>query len=272
MRTQALATGSDAPATPTVVDWPNGETLGAWRAVALVGSGGTAEVWRGVAPDGREAALKVVKRELRRHAMANALIRHEHDVLRSVASPYLVAPHELIACDGTAVLALEYLPNGDLVSLLGTLPRHWWPAFRAVAFALVDLERKGLAHGDLKARNVLFAADGSARLTDLTSARPSGAPAAATSAAYGLPASSGARAQDADCFALAVLLFELLTGRLPYGRAGVSRVGGAPVPASVAPDAAPLLAAAVAALRAGGRVAGLSYFTDVIESVRTTYG
>ena len=63
MRTQALATEPDARAIGTVVDWPNGEILGTWRAVEGLGRGGTAEVWRGVAPDGREAALKLLKPE-----------------------------------------------------------------------------------------------------------------------------------------------------------------------------------------------------------------
>ena len=74
MRTQALATEFEF----TAVDGPNGVNLGNWRAVELLGSGGTAEVWRAVAPDGREAALKLAKRELRRHPGANALLRREH--------------------------------------------------------------------------------------------------------------------------------------------------------------------------------------------------
>ena len=76
MRTQALATEFDF----TAVDWPNGVNLGTWRAVELLGSGGTAEVWRAVAPDGREAALKLVKRELRRHPGANALLRRDDGI------------------------------------------------------------------------------------------------------------------------------------------------------------------------------------------------
>src|SRR5262245_49781665 len=151
MRTQALATESES----TAVDRPNGENLGNWRAVELLGSGGTAEVWRAGAPDGRQAALKLVKRELRRHTSANSLLRREHDILRLVASPHLVEPYELIECDGAAVLVLEYLPHGDLVPLVGAPPRQWLPAFSAVLAALGDLERHGLAHGDLKARNVL---------------------------------------------------------------------------------------------------------------------
>jgi hypothetical protein len=67
----------------------------------------------------REAALKLVKRELRPHKSANALLRREYEVLRLVASPHLVEPYELIDCDGVAVLVLEYLPHGDLVPLVG---------------------------------------------------------------------------------------------------------------------------------------------------------
>ena len=262
MRTQALATEFD------FVDWPNGENLGNWRAVELLGSGGMAEVWRAVAPDGREAALKLVKRELRPHKSANALLRREYEVLRLVASPHLVEPYELIDCDGVAVLVLEYLPHGDLVPLVGTPPLRWLPAFTAVLAALAALERHGLAHGDLKARNVLFAADGTARLADLTSARPLDAPAAEATAAYGLPEPRAARAREAECFALAALLFELATGRLPYGLCGVSAGAELEDVAVPEPTAGPLKAAAMAALQAQGRVQGLSYFVDVIESVR----
>ena len=273
MRTQALATESEARSSGTAVDWPNGEHLGTWRVVAPLGRGGTAEVWHAVAADGREAAVKLAKRGLRWHSGANALIRCEHDLLRGVASPHLIAPYELIDCDGVAVLVLEYLPHGDLVPLLGAPARQWLPAFGTVVSALVALERNGFAHGDLKARNVLFAADGSARLVDLASARPLDAPAAAATAAYGPPSPAGMCAREADCFALAVLLFELTLGRLPYGPEGASaRVAELPSVGPAEPAAALLLEAATTALRAQGRGLGLSYFSDVIESVRVMHG
>jgi serine/threonine protein kinase len=272
MRTQALATEFDARAIGSAVDWPNGENLGTWRAVALLGRGGTAEVWRAVAPDGREAALKLIRPELRRHAGASALLRREHEVLRAVRSPHLVEPYELIDGESGVVLVLEYLPHGDLVPLLGAQPRQWLPAFRAVVAALADLEQHGLAHGDLKARNVLFAVDGSARLADLTSARPLDAPAAVTTAAYGLPTLPGASARDADCFALAALLFELTTAQLPYGQRGAAAGTELAAVSLADPMAARLTEAAAAALQARGRVQGLSYFTDVIESVRGQHG
>jgi serine/threonine protein kinase len=272
MQHRVLATEFDARASGFVVDWPNGATLGRWRVGALLGSGGSAEVWHAVATDGRDAALKLPKREWRQNAAANVLLRREHALLVKIASPHVVAAHELIEHDGVVALALEYLPHGDLVPLLGAPLPTWLPAFRAVVGALGELERHGLAHGDVKARNVLFAADGTARLTDFTAARPLDAPAAVTTAAYGLPRGERASAREADRYALATLLYELITARLPYGPQGAT--GSAPLPLPPLPDAsaAPLLAAAVAALQSRGRVEGLSHFLDVIESVRSVDG
>ena len=257
MRTQALATESNARAVGNVVEWPNGERFGTWRVVDRLGRGGTAEVWHARACDGREAALKLAAPALRTHPGAGAPLRREHALLHAVASPHLVEPYALLEHSGAVVLVLEYLPHGDLVPLLGSQPRHWLPAVRRVLAALLDLQRHGLGHGDVKAANVLFARDGSARLTDLASARPLDAQAAAATAAHALPA--GARP----------LVYQLLTGRLPYGREGAMDLAQLPAVTLADPAAEPLLAATEAALRAGGRVQGLSYFVDVIESVRT---
>jgi eukaryotic-like serine/threonine-protein kinase len=242
---------------------------GEWRAVAVCGQGGSAEVWYAQAPGGREAALKRLQPALRQHSGARDRLRREFAVLRGVASQVVVTPLELVESDDGPALALEYLPNGDLVSLLGVPPRHWLAAFRTVVSALTDLHAYGVAHGDVKARNVLFARDRSARLVDLTGARPVDAPAVCSTAAYSLPAGVSATARAADCFALAVLLHELATGQLPYGADGPTRLGDAPeVAAPRDPLAARLAAAAEPMLVAGGSLApGLSYFADVIESV-----
>ena len=196
-----------------------------WRVVASCGSGGTAEVWQVQAPDGREAALKRLKPEWRHSAGARDRLRGEFALLRGIASPRLVTPLELVEYDDGPALVLEYLPNGDLVKLLGAPARGWLPALRAVVAALRDMHQHGVAHGDLKARNVLFARDQSARLIDLTAARGVDAPAARSTAAYSLPGGMQATARAADCFAVAVLLHELATGRLPYGTEGARRVG-----------------------------------------------
>jgi serine/threonine-protein kinase len=246
-----------------------GHVFGGWRIVAPLGRGGTAEVWRAVAADGREAALKLPIPALERRAGAADLLRREHELLRAVASEHIVASLGLVRHAGGTALALELLPHGDLVPLLGSPAKQWLRPLRAVVAAVAQLHRHGVAHGDLKARNVLFAADGTARLIDLTAARALHSRAVATTAAYSLPRHNETRGGEADCFALAALLYELVTGRSPYGSDGPQELGEAP-PAVTAsgPRGTRLAAAAVAALRAGGRLSqGVSYFEDVLESV-----
>lgn len=272
MRAFAPPTERDGDAIGNVVasGFSSSAAARGWRAVALCGRGGTAEVWHAVAAEGgREAALKRLQPELRLRRDAHALLRDEFALLRAVASPRLVAPLELVEYDDGPALALEYLPNGDLVSLLGGPVPTWLPALRAVVAALVDLHAHGFAHGDLKARNVLFARDHGARVIDLTGARPIDAPAARSTAAYSLPPGMPASAAAADCFALAVLVHELATARLPYGVAGAARVDAIrPAAGQLEPAAARLAAAAETMLTAAGRLPqGLSYFADVIESV-----
>jgi serine/threonine-protein kinase len=243
---------------------------GGWRLMSLCGRGGTAEVWRAVSADGREAALKRIRPDLRRdRPAADDLLRREHESLRSIGSPHVVRPLDLVAHDGALALVLEYLPNGDLVSLLGAPVAHWLHAVRGALAGLADLQQRGLAHGDVKARNVLFAADESVRLIDLSSARPGDAPAAVATPAYGLPTAGRATAREADCFAVGVLVYELVTGQLPYGPEGARQVRDIrPTARPSDAAAARLLAAATAMLEAGGGLPrGLSHFSDVIESV-----
>lgn len=223
-----------------------------------------------MAPDGREAALKRIRPELRAgHPGADDCLRREHELLRGIASPHLVRPLELVAHEGALALALEYLPNGDLVSLVGAPAKDWLKALHGVVAALMALHAQGLAHGDVKPRNVLFAKDESVRLIDLTSARPAAVPAVRATPAYGLPPGTEATARQADCFALAALIYELVTARLPYGTAGPRHVGDfRPAARPADPAAAALLTAATGVLEAGGSLPqGLSHFADVIESV-----
>jgi serine/threonine protein kinase len=214
--------------------------------------------------------LKLTKLELRSRAGASEILHRELELLRALRNPYLVTPLTIVDCGGTPGLALEYLPGGDLVPLLGAPRAQWLPALRSVAAALRALHGSGFAHGDVKARNVLFAADGGIRLIDLTTARPLMSPAVEATAAYRVP--SPATAGEADAFALAALLYELLGGRLPYGPGGASALGQSPTAVAatevVSLEAVNLLTAATDVLRAGGRPPyGLSYLADVIESV-----
>jgi serine/threonine protein kinase len=238
-----------------------------WRAVERLARGSTAEVWRAVDAAGREAALKRPREELRARPEMAAVLAAEHRWLVALGGAPFVTPLDYANLQGVPTLVLEYLPGGDLVSLIGAPAARWLPALRTVARALAALHARGAAHGDLKARNVLFAADGTARVIDLGGVRPLDGPAGPGTAAY-RPAVSAVTGRRADAFALAALAFELCSARLPYGRAGQAFVGQEPPDVASGDTAMARLVSTARRELAGGGARGLSPLVDVIESVR----
>jgi serine/threonine protein kinase len=242
----------------------------AWRCVELLGSGGDSHVWRATDAAGRSIALKFP----RAGATQPGRLAREHSMLAALAHPNVVATLGIVELPGTSALALEYLPGGDLVALLGAHPRHWIGAAREVCAALAFLHERGFVHRDVKARNVLFAADGRARLIDFAAVLPAGAPAGlgGTTAAHRVPTRMfEAAVPSDDVYAFAVLLYELLAGRLPYGVRGAGRRLEAPWPLVRTADSSAVALAerVLEVLRTPD--AGLSAFADVLESAATAY-
>jgi serine/threonine protein kinase len=279
MPLRALPTGAERHAEPDVPYCadaplpPTRELLASagWRLVQRIGAGGSSEVWRSLDRRGRSFALKIPRSDVPPHE-ALARLEREHEVLEAVEHGHIVATHGIVEHRGACALVLDYLPGGDLVALAGTQPRHWLRAAQAVYAALSHLHGKGLAHRDVKARNVLFGARGRARLIDFASALPLGASAQSggTTAAHVRPGRAPIVAAADDAYAYAVLLYELFAGRLPYGPAG--RLGRRARLASPWREARTGRVAALAArvrdvLEADpARAPGLSAFTDVLES------
>ena len=249
-----------------------------WRFIERVGTGGSSDVWHALDPRGRPVALKIPRAALRPED-ARARLACEYELLANVRHAHIVATFGLVERSGVCALALEYLPGGDLVALAGAHPRHWLPAARELHAVLEHLHARGYAHRDVKARNVLFDARGGARLIDFASALPIGAhaPSGGTTSAHRRDGLIATVTAADDAYAFAVLLYELLAGRLPYGPGG-----RAAVPARASASAPPwplagrrhtgaavkaLVDRVLAVLEAdGSRGPGLSVFADVLES------
>jgi serine/threonine-protein kinase len=182
--------------------------------VNRVHAGAHAEVWRARDSEGAIVAIKLANPtpEFR------ARLRAEHAWLTRLSHATIVRPVACIDDASHAALVTEYINGGDLVSLAGAPPRYWAGPMAEVADALVFLHARSVVHRDVKARNVLLDSAGSARLIDLGSAAEVGAPRTlGNTTAPHRYSDTGAISVADDVFAFAVLLYELMAGRLPFG-------------------------------------------------------
>jgi hypothetical protein len=240
---------------------PSGEPGGARPPVvpgylleALLGRGGSGEVWQAVPRrGGAPVAVKVlVAGDPERQAREAAL-------LGELDHPHLVRLVEVVhqpRRGGAArvALVLELLPGGSLAALLarrGRLrPGEVVTAIAPVAAALAHAHGNGVVHGDLSPGNIVFTAEGRPVLTDLGVARVLGESAAGeVTPAYVDPtvARGGAPGPASDVFGVAAAAFHALTGIAPWNAATatdtltVAAVGELPDLRELAPGAPPEL-------------------------------
>lgn len=242
--------------------------LGRYRLETRLAVGGMAEVWRvrQEGPAGFEKQL-VLKKLLPHLAQDADFVRRFLDEARYAAlldHPNVVQIFELGEDAGTYFLVMEYLRGRSLREVLREAQQHRRSipvglALQAVAAACDGLhyahelkveERAGvvrpdpngralhLVHRDVSPENVLVGESGQVKVVDFGIARAAGLLGGATQGAvtgklsYMAPEQLLALPVDrrADVFALGVLLYELLTGRLPFDRrsGGGLRPSGAP--------------------------------------------
>jgi hypothetical protein len=238
----AVPPGEPAPAEPPLVP---GYTLD-----ALLGRGGSGEVWRAVPRrGGAPVAVKVlVAGDPERQAREAAL-------LGELDHPHLVRLVEVVhqprrGGEARVALVLELLAGGSLAALLarrGRLrPGEVVTAIAPVAAALAHAHENGVVHGDLSPGNIVFTAEGRPVLTDLGVARVLGETAAGeVTPAYVDPtvARGGAPGPASDVFGVAAAAFHALTGIAPWNAAtpgdtlDVAATGMLPDLAELAPEA-----------------------------------
>src|SRR5918995_5523779 len=233
-------------------------TVPGYTLEALLGRGGSGEVWR-AAPrrGGAPVAVKVlVAGDPERQAREAAL-------LGELDHPHLVRLVEVVhqprrGGEARVALVLELLAGGSLAALLarrGRLrPGEVVTTIAPVAAALAHAHGHGVVHGDLSPGNIVFTAEGRPVLTDLGVARVLGEEAAReVTPAYVDPtvARGGAPGPASDVFGVAAAAFHALTGIAPWNAAtpadilAVAADGYLPDLAELAPDAPPELIAVV---------------------------
>jgi eukaryotic-like serine/threonine-protein kinase len=208
-----------------------GRTLDRYELRQLLGKGGMADVYLAYDPHfDREVAVKVFKRE--DEDLLRRFIR-EAQLMASLSNPHLMPVYSAgtAKLDGVTAyyIVMPFMSGGTLRSHIRNnplAPKEACRYLRDIADALDYMHGQGIIHRDIKASNVLLDAQGRCYLADFGIARATSDSTQLTSTGnvlgtveYMAPELfESDRKADAysDLYALGVLLFEMVTGRVPF--------------------------------------------------------
>lgn len=212
-----------------------GTTVQHYRIIERLGSGGMGEVYR--ADDlrlGRPVALKFLPPSLKADPESRARLLNEAKAASMLRSPNIAVTYDIGESDGSDFIAMEYVDGETLAARLskGPLPvREAVQAAIQTADALDEAHSRGIVHRDIKSANLMRTARGLIKVldfglakiapagdTDITRANMTMAGMIVGTVSYMAPEQALGKSVDhrADLFSLGVVLFELLTGRVPF--------------------------------------------------------
>jgi len=205
-----------------------GQTISHYRIVEKLGEGGMGVVYK--AEDTkllRTVALKFFsptalgsdaeKKRFLREAQAAGILDH----------PNIATVFEIEECEGHTFMAMAYVDGPSLAVKIADRSLKVGEALDAatqIAEALQEAHEKGIVHRDIKSANILLTSKGQARITDFGLAHLAGrskltkSGATLGTPAYMSPEQAQGQPTDrrSDIWSLGVVLYEMLTGRLPF--------------------------------------------------------
>jgi len=226
--------------------------LGPYRVTGVIGEGGMGVVYRAERPDlGSRVAIKILRGPALSPSRRKRFAREQRTLAR-LDHPSIARVHDAdTLADGTPWFAMEYVEGVSLTEYCrarGTSLEGRLLLFRSVCEAVRHAHRHLVVHRDLKPSNVLVRGDGVVKLVDFGIAkRLETLEAPVDQTRVGLRVMTPAYAAPeqlagdpvgvhTDVYALGVILYELLTGRLPFDLEGLTPMEAARVLRETEPE------------------------------------
>ncbi len=203
---------------------------GRYRIESVVGIGGMAYVLRAadLQNGSRPVAIKVLNEEFNRDENAVKRFVNESETIAMVDSPNIVKIYDVAISDSLKYIVMEYIDGitlKDYIDKVGAL--GWKEAVHYVRQILTGLSHaheKGIVHRDIKPQNVMLLRDGKVKVTDFGIAKgPTSENLTMTDKAIGTvnyispEQASGERVdKKSDVYSVGIMLYEMLTGKLPF--------------------------------------------------------
>ncbi len=199
---------------------------GRYRVLRRLGSGGMADVW--LAEDThlqRQVALKVLHRRFAQDREFVQRFQREAESAAGLQHPNVVSVFDRGEFEGTYYIAMQYVDGPTLKQLIdrGLTPEQAAAEIRQVLEAARFAHRNGIVHRDLKPQNVIVDGEGKAVVTDFGIARAGVSEITQTGSVMGTPhylSPEQAQGFDvtavSDLYSIGVILYEALTGRVPF--------------------------------------------------------
>ena len=205
-----------------------GKTISHYKILEELGRGGMGVVYK--AEDTklkRTVALKFLPPELTRDPEAKRRFIHEAQAAAALSHPNICTVHEIDEYEGTSFIAMEYIEGQSLKEKVESGPLKVEQAVDIaieVAEGLQEAHGKGIVHRDIKSANIMVTTKGQAKIMDFGLAKLAGRTHLTQSGttigtpAYMSPEQTRGEVVDhrTDIWSLGVVMYEMVTGQLPF--------------------------------------------------------
>jgi serine/threonine-protein kinase len=202
---------------------------GRYKIIEELGKGGMGKVYKVIDKQlNEEVALKLIKPEIASDKKTVKRFRNELKLSRKISHRNVGRMYELMEDKGTLFVTMEYVPGQDLKGLIRQTGRlaigTTISIAKQVCEGLAEAHGLGVIHRDLKPHNIMIDKGGNARIMDFGIARSlagkslTGAGAMIGTPEYMSPEQAEAEEVDQRCdiYSFGIILYEMVTGRLPF--------------------------------------------------------